>query len=216
MNTANFFAELKDENLSQLEKRVGVSRQALHSAVKTKNMKLDNLQSVAKALNYTVEVVPNLTEENLLGSLVKWGAPLAHTKDGNLSLEWTVAEALKRARKDGLYESVVPYVLACNANQMNPLTLVGLAYQYNQVNVLGYFAEAANQFRPHANLQTVVRLLEPGKSTDKELLVLSTKMNFPDLFERNVLALKWNLWVRGGLVDHLSRWEKWEQSQKKT
>ncbi len=214
MKTANFFAELQNENLSHLEKRAGVSRQALHSAVKTKNMKLDNLQSVAKALNYTVEVVPNLTEENLLSSLVRWGAPLAHSKDGNLSLELTVSRSLKSARKDGLYESVVPYVLALNAHRLNPLTLVGLAYQHNQVSVLGYFAEAADQFRPHPNLQTVVRLLEPGKSRDRELLVLSTKMNFPELFERNLLALKWNLWVRGNLGDHLSRWKKWERSQK--
>ena len=216
MNTARFFTDLKSQNLSKLEKQVGVSRQALHSAIKTKNMRLDNLQAVATALNYTVEVVPQLTEENLLSSLVQWGAPLAYSKGGNLSFEWTVAEALKKARVDGLYESVVPYVLATNAPHFNPEFLVGLAYQNEQVNVLGYFSEAANHFRPNAKLGYILKLLEPGKRANKEPLVLSTKMNFPELFERNKPALKWNLWVRGDFADHLSRWEKWDKSQKKS
>jgi hypothetical protein len=216
MNTARFFTELKSQNLSRLEKQAGVSRQALHGAIKTKNMRLDNLQAVAKALNYSVEVVPHLTEENLLSSLVQWGAPLAHSKGGNLSLEWTLAEALKKARVDGLYESVVPYVLSINVDRLHPELLVGLAYQNEQVNVLGYFVEAANHFRPHAKLGYVLKLLEAGKRPNKEPLVLSTKLNFPELFQKNKLALKWNLWVRGDFADHLSRWEKWDRSQKKS
>jgi hypothetical protein len=215
METTKFFQELKHQNLSKLERQSKVTRQALYNALKTKNMKLDNLSSVARALNYQVELVPSLNESNVLSSLVKFGAPLAHSNDGNLPLELAVAEACKLSRRDGVYESVVPYVLATNANSLKEHELVGLALQGNQSNVLGYFAELANMFRPHPRLQKMLRLLEAAKPDEEELLVLTTKMNFPEMFKKNKAALNWKLLVRGSVEDHLSRWNKWEQSQKK-
>ncbi len=183
--------------------------------MKTKNIKLDNLRSVAKAMNYKIELVPSLNEDNFLSSLVNWGAPLAHSGGGNLTLEVTVIEACKQARKDGIFESVVPFVLAKNAPNLNVNELVGLAFQNNQANVLGYFAELAHLFYPHSNLQKIIKLVESSKTEKRELLVTTTKMNFPELFERNAIALKWNLLVRGNVKDHLDRWSQWEQSQKK-
>lgn len=216
MEAVQFFKKLKEQNLSKLEGQARVSRQALHNAVKSKNMKLDNLSSVAKAMNYKVELNPVLSEENLLSSLVKWGAPLAYSADGNLPLETTLAEASRQARKDGLFESLVPYVLAKNVDELNPNELVGLAFLNDQAAVVGYFADVAHLFKPNKKLQQVALLLERGKSEGRELLVKTTKMNFPELFEKNTVALKWNLLVRGNLQDHLDRWNKWEQSLKKS
>jgi hypothetical protein len=216
MNTTEFFKHLKKENLSKLEKRAGVSRQALHQALHTQNMKLVNLNSLAKALDLRVELSPVPSEENLLASLARYGAPLAHSRGGSLSLEEALAESLNWSRRDGLYESVVPFVLIKNAKQLNVKKMVGLAYQNDQVNVLGYFAEMAQQYRSHGNLQMLLDLLVPGKESAKELLLLKTRMNFPELFERNPFAAKWNLWVRGRFADHRDRWEKWEESQKAT
>lgn len=216
MEAVQFFKKLKDQNLSKLEGEARVSRQALHNAVKSKNMKLDNLSSVAKAMNYKVELTPVLSEENLLGSLVKWGAPLAHSAEGNLPLEATIVEASRRAREDGLFESLVPYVLATNAQDLKPNELVGLSFLNDQAAVVGYFAEVANLFRQNNKLQQVSLLLERGKRDGRELLVKTTKMNFPELFEKNMVAIKWNLLVRGNLQDHLDRWNKWEQSLKKS
>lgn len=215
MEIGQFFKKLGDQNLSKLEGETQVSRQALHNAIKSKNMKLDNLSSVARAMNYKVVLTPVYSEENLLSSLVKWGAPLAHSADGNLSLEVTVAEASRQARQDGLYESVVPYVLAKNAEELKLEELVGLAFLEDQVAVVGYFAEVANLFRPHKKLQEAALLLERGKKEGRQLLVTTTKMNFPELFEKNTVALKWNLLVRGNLQDHMDRWRKWEQSLRK-
>lgn len=216
METSKFFQKLKAQNLSQLEQQAKVTRQALYNAMKTKNMKLDSLRAVAKAMSYKVELVPEVSENNLLSSLVRWGAPLAHSADGTLSLEETLVEACKQARKDGLFESVVPYVLFKNASKLNPNKLVGLAFQKELAYVVGYFAEVSHLFRPHANLQKVMKMLEAGKEEDRQLLVTTTKMNFPELFERNKVALKWNLLVRGNLEDHFDRWNKWERSQKKS
>lgn len=216
MNTTEFFKHLKTKNLSRLEKRAGVSRQALHQALHTQNMKLANFNSLAKALDLRVELSPAQNEENLLASLVHYGAPLAHSRGGNLSLEEALAESLNWSRRDGLYESVVPYVLIKNAQQLNVKKMVGLAYQNDQVNILGYFAEMAQQYRSHKNLQKLLDLLVPGKEVEKELLLHKTNMNFPELFERNPYALKWNLWVRGQFADHRDRWEKWERSHKAT
>jgi hypothetical protein len=215
MDPAKFFQTLKSQNLSKLELRSKVTRQALHNALKTKNMKLDNLSSVAKAMNFKVELVPLLSEDNVLASLAKRGAPLAHSADGNLPLEVALAESCKLARQDGLYESVVPYVLAKNADQFEANELVGLALQNGQAPVLGYFVELANMFRPHVNLRKMLKLLVPTKLETKELLVITTRINFPEVFEKNLVAQKWNWLVRGTVDDHFSRWVKWERSQSK-
>ncbi len=212
MNTNEFFNKLKSENLSKLEKVSHISRQALHSASKNRNMKLDNLSSVAKALNFQVVLVPRRTEENLMSSLALFGAPLANSKNGTLSLTESVGEALKRARQDGVYESLVPYVLWKNVNQLHPLNLVAEAYSVNQVNVFGYFVEMAQAFRPHEKFRLMLKILEPARSPTEEFLVAATKTHFPELFLKNKLAVKWNLKVRGSVDDHLQRWEKWAQS----
>jgi hypothetical protein len=214
MKTSEFFKTLKSHNLSHLEKDTGVSRQALHNAIKTHNMKLDNLSTVAKSLHLKVEFTPVTNEENLMSSLAKLGAPLAHSKDGNLTLDECVGETLKRTRHDGVYETLLPYVLALNVEKLNPLKLAASAFTENQVNVLGYFVDLANQFRPHEKFQYLLKLLEPAKSDEKEFLVLNTKSHFPELFKKNKLALKWNLKVRGTVTDHLQRWAKWEKSHK--
>ena len=214
MNTSAFFKVLKAQNLSHLEEEVGLSRQALHNALKSHNMKLENLSKLAKSLNLQVEFSPLKNENNLMSSLVKFGAPLAHTKDGSLSLEECVRESLKQARHDGFYETLVPYVLCFNINKMNPLEMASAAFSVNQVNVLGYFVELANVFKPNVKFDYLLSLLKPAKSKKKELLVLTTKSHFPELFEKNELALKWNLLVRGNIEHHLERWKKWEALQK--
>jgi len=214
MKTAEFFKTLQAQNLTHLEKDSGVSRQALHGALKTNNMRLDNLTSVAKAIKLNVEFVPARTEYNLMASLAKFGVPVAHSKDGNLNLEETVAESLKRSRTDGVYETLVPYLLFLNLEKLSPNKLAAVALVEDQVNVLGYFAELANQYYPHPNLQHLLKLLQPAKSLTKEFLVLTTKSLFPELFEKNELALKWNLKVRGTVDNHMQRWNKWATSQK--
>ena len=60
-----------------------------------------------------------------------------------------------------------------------------------------------------------LKLLEPAKFSKKEYLVLSTKSHFPELFEKNDLALKWNLKTRAGVDVHLQRWVKWDQLHKR-
>ena len=211
-----FFKELKKQNLTQLEKSTDLSRQALHGALKSKNMQLKNLETVAQAMNYQVVLLPTETEENVLASLKKWGAPVAHSSDGTLDLEHTVLAAIKFSRKVGLYESLVPYVLVKNVSTLNLLKLMGLALQENQVYVLGYFVEMANSFRTHPKLVQLLEFLSPMKGHKRETLVVSEKVNFPELFEKNSVALNWNLLVRGTLEDHLQRWGKWEKSQKPT
>lgn len=215
MKTTEFFKTIKAHNLSHLEKDTGVSRQALHNALKSHNMKLDNLSSVAKALKLEVQFSPLMNEENLMSSLARWGAPLAQSKDGNLSLDECVRETLKRARQDGVYETLLPYVLCLNAKKLDPLTLASSAFAENQVNTLGYFVDLAHHFQPNEKFKYLLRLLEPAKSKDKEFLVLPTHTHFPELFKKNKLALKWNLKVRGKVEDHLKRWEKWEKSHKR-
>lgn len=212
MDTNEFFKKLKSANLSKLEKVSHISRQALHSASKNKNMKLDNFSSVAKALNFQVVLTPRRTEENLMSSLAFFGAPVAHSKDGTLSFTESVGEALIKARQDGIYESLVPYVLWKNLNQLNPLNLVAEAYSANQVNVFGYFVEMAQAFRAHEKFEFMLKLMEPARSPTDEFLVVATKTQFPELFLKNKLAVKWNLKVRGSVDDHLQRWEKWAQS----
>lgn len=214
MKKAEFFSELKKHNLTHLESSSGVSRQALHNALKSQNMKLDNLQSVAKAMKYDLAFLPLKNETNVLGSLAHFGVPVAHSKDGTLSFEDTVQESLLKARTDGAYETFVPYALVKNVKRSNPLLLAAKAFEVNQVNALGYFVELAHKFRSHESFAKLLEVLKPAKNPVKEFLVMNEKTNFPELFEKNHLALKWNLKTRGTVDDHLGRWEKWEQSQK--
>lgn len=216
MNVRQFFANLKTQNLSELERTTTVSRQALYGALKTRNMKLQNLESVAKSLNYEVSFEPVKTEANVLASLARFGVPVAYEAGGSLSLEQAVAFGLELSREDGLFESVLPYALAVNAEKLNVPLLVGAAFELNQAKVLGYFAAMANHFRPHENLMELLRLLSPLKSSNRELLVRKNKVNFPELFEKNELALEWGLLVRGTAKYHLERWNKWAQSRKTT
>lgn len=216
MKTTDFFSTLQLQNLSQLEKKASVSRQSLHSALKSHNMKLENLRSVAKAMHLDVEFTPVRTETNLLASLARYGVPVAHTKDGNLPFDDVVQDSLLRAREDGAYETFVPFLLAKNVRLVDPLKLAAKAFESNQVNTLGYFVEMANEFKPHSRFEQLLRLLTVAKQTQKKFLVLKTKSLFPELFEKNHFAMKWNLMVRGTVQDHLQRWTKWEQLQKKS
>lgn len=215
MNVANFFTHLKNQNLSKVERETGLSRQALHGALKNRNMKLANLTAVAAALGFQVEFTPLQNEENLLGSLARWGVPLAHSKNGSLSISDTVLRSLQFARKDELYESLVPYLIAKNAFDLNPRVLAGGALSMNQVNVLGYFTEMANTYSKTKKLKDLLDELEPIKNSKAQFLVTSTMMHFPELFEKNTIALKWNLKVRGHAEDHFERWSKWDQLTKK-
>lgn len=216
MKTAEFFKQVRLQNFSDLEKKAHVSRQALYGALKSKNMKLQNFESLAKAMNYRLSVVPDVTEENVLASLKKAGAPVAFSGDGNLDLESALAASLQLAHREGLYESVVPYVLVLNVEKLNLNKVLGLAFESGDANVLGYFMEMANAFHPHPKFEKALLVLSPMKSDEPELLVRSEKSNFAELFKRNSAALKWNLLVRGKLEDHLMRWESWNQSKKKT
>ena len=214
MRMKEFFSELKSKNLSHLEKKAGVSRQALHSALKSHNMKLENLRLVANAMLLDVEFSPVRTEENLLGSLARFGVPVAHSKDGNLQFDMTVAEGLLYSRKDGAYESFIPFLLIKNSMLVQPLKLAAKAFESDQVNVLGYFVEMAHQYRPDDRFESLIKLLAVAKKPKKEFLVLENKSQYIELFEKNHLALKWNLLVRGTVKDHMQRWEKWDQSPK--
>lgn len=214
MELAAFFKKLDDENLSALEREAKVSRQALHSARKSMNMKLENLNSVAKAMGFRVNFEPLATEENLLASLVEFGVPVAHSGGGTFSFVEMLAEGLKTARRDGAYESFVPYALVKNVGKLDPLALAAVAFQVNQVNTLGYFAEMANAFQPHAHFAKLLCLLEPAKNDEREFLVRDQKTNFPELFLKNHLALKWNLLVRGTPVNHFERWKKWQAAHR--
>lgn len=214
MNKSEFFNTLKKENLTHLELSAGVTRQALHNALKSQNMKLDNLQAVAKAMGLELEFSPLGTEGNLLSSLAKFGVPLAHSKDGTMKFEDVVKKALVKSRQDGAYETFVPYLLLKNALKLKPLLLASKAFEANEVNALGYFVELANAFRPNKSFEKTLELLSVAKSSEKEFLVKTEKSNFPELFEKNKLAVKWNLKVRGTVNDHFQRWEKWEQSLK--
>lgn len=214
METSAFFKKLAGESLTELERKTGVTRQALHNARKTQNMKLDNLRAVAKAMNFRLDFRPVTSEENLLSSLVEFGVPVAHSGEGTLSLTETVAEALKAARKDGAYESFTPYLLTVNVEKLDPLGLAAAAFQAKEVNALGYFVEMANAFHPHPRFKALLRLLEPAKDTSQEFLVRDKKTLFPELFAKNPLALKWNLKVRGTPENHFERWRKWQRSQR--
>ena len=178
-------------------------------------MQLENVESVAKAMHLNVEFVPDKTEDNLLASLARFDVPVAHTKDGNLEFGDVVKESLGRSRKDGAYETYVPFLLAKNASKVDPLKLAAKAFEVGQVNVLGYFVEMARVFRPHSKFDHLLKLLAVAKNPQNEFLVLTEKTHFPELFEKNKLALKWNLKVRGTVDDHMQRWEKWAKSQKK-
>ncbi len=214
MEASGFFSKLNSENLSKLEREAGVTRQALHNARRTHNMKLDNLRAVARALNYDVNFQPVKSEENLLRSLVDYGVPVAHSGGGTLTLTEAVAEGVRAARKDGAYESFIPYLLAINADRLDPLALAAAAFQTKEVNTLGYFAEMANAFCPHRTFKVLLRLLERAKNKSQELLVRTTKSRYHELFTRNPFALKWNLKVRGTPENHFERWRKWQRLQK--
>lgn len=214
MKPSEFFKKLSSQNLSELERKTGVTRQALHNARKTQNMKLDNLDVLAKALNFHLGFQPLDTEENLLSSLVDFGVPLAHSGGGTLSLPEAVREGLKASRKDGAYESFLPYLFLVNVEMVDPLALAAAAFQTKEVNALGYFTEMANAFDPQPQFKFLLSLLEPAKSSSQEFLVKEKFSLYPDLFLKNRFALKWNLKVRGTPENHFERWRKWQRSQK--
>ncbi|PWU17146.1 MAG: hypothetical protein C5B49_09460 [Bdellovibrio sp.] len=177
-------------------------------------MRLDNLKVVAKAMHFEVEFIPAKTEDNVLASLARFGVPVAHSKGGNLSFEDTVKESLLKAREDGAYEAFVPFLLVKSATRVNPLRLAAKGFEANQVNTLGYFVEMANVFRRHPRFGRLLDLLTAAKNPQTEFLLTTNKTGFPELFEKNHLALKWNLKVRGTVEDHMRRWAKWAKSPK--
>lgn len=214
MRTTEFFSKLKEQNLSRLETKTGLSRQSLHNALNTHNMKLENLVPLAKAMNLELRFESVKSEDNILASLAKFGVPVAHSKDGNLSFEELVKESVLRSRVDGAYETFVPFLLAQHADDFDPLKVAAQGYASGQVNALGYFAEMANQFKPSSNLNRLLELLRVAKINQDEFLVTTNKTYFPELFEKNKVARQWNLKVRGTVEDHMERWEKWERSRK--
>ncbi|HEY8269879.1 MAG TPA: hypothetical protein VIG33_03260 [Pseudobdellovibrionaceae bacterium] len=217
MNARAFFKKLGSENLSELERKTDLSRRALGSAKKTHNMKLENLEVLADAMGFSVQFLPQESEDNVLLSLKRFGAPLAHESGGNLDLTEALVCGMNLARQDGLYESIVPYVMAQNSQKLHPLDILSKVHlRGDHMKVVGYFAEMANHFKPHPHLAELMRLAQVFNPDlkQKELLLKKEKVNFPELFEKNKTALRWGLLTRGSERDHLERWAKWQQSRK--
>ncbi len=214
MNSNEFFKKLDLQNKSQLERKTGLSRQAVVDAVRSKNLKLKNLERLVQHMDLKLVFEPSASETNVLSSLKKFGAPVTAETDGNLPLELALAYALKLSHKDGLYESLLPFVLATNANDLDLEYLTASAVLQKEAGTLGYFVSMANAFLPNQKLKTLKSYLEPFKFKDERTLLKEEKVNFPEMFRKNKFALEWKLLVRGKFEDHLARWDKWLSFQK--
>ncbi len=214
MNSREFFKKLDQQNKSQLERKSGLSRQAVVDAVRSKNLKLKNLERLAQHMDLKLVFEPSSSESNVLSSLEKFGAPVTSGTEGNLPLELALAYALKLSHKDGLYESLLPFVLATNANDLDLEYLTASAVLQKEAGTLGYFVSMANAFLPNQNLKTLKSYLEPFKLKVEQTLLMNEKVNFPEMFRKNKFALEWKLLVRGKFEDHLARWNKWLNFQK--
>jgi len=95
--------EADKRGLRQLAKKT-VSRQSLYNLFSGKDTRLSTLEEVSKALNYELNVqlrpLPHNSESFLRAALRKFGAPLHDNQATSLSLEQTLALALKSALKD--------------------------------------------------------------------------------------------------------------------
>lgn len=145
--------------------------------------------------------------------LKNYGAPFWEKPDASLSLEEAIVLGLKYSAKmdNALIAGILPYVLTVNAGDLNSRLLLSLLKTEKERQLLGYFADFANQFKRSKKLKTISnKLYNPYY---KKLNIIGGRLGkFMKLLVKerdNRTAKKWNILTIDTLEGHFVRYRKW-------
>lgn len=151
--------------------------------------------------------------------LKNYGAPFWDQPDASLSLEEAIVLGLKYSPKSGhaLIAGIIPYVLTINSEQLNTELLLRKLESEQQRQLLGYFADFANQFKPSRKLKALSdELYDPNYEKFKLVSGRLTKLMKLVIESRhNPTAKKWNILTIDELEGHFIRYRKWLFIQEK-
>lgn len=207
--------------LSRLSEDSDVSRQALYAFFDGGDMKLSNLESLMDVLGVELSFkAPDPVDEDVLGNLGRFGSPLVAGKPKTpMTLEASLAKALRLVGGEGRLTSVLPYLLVHKAQTVDGKELLKhLEGDSKSLQFLGYFLDVALAYRKRKPLEKLRKSVEK-KLKQKSDLMLRERDQGKSLkdFERfdNPAAKKWRVGTRDELsylVERCRKWEKLEQT----
>ncbi len=150
---------------------------------------------------------------DVYSALINYGAPVYGTSDSSLSLEEAIIFALKYCGKRGhaLVAGTLPYVLVLNENGLEIDKLIRGLKTENQMQLLGYIVDMADQFIESTKFKILMTLLysekyKPLNITGEEITELMKQVIKS---RHNPTAQIWNIVTIDEVEGHLVRYRKW-------
>jgi hypothetical protein len=218
MNIEQLVEHLKKQNLTEIERATGVRRQSIYALFEKHTMQIDTLNKLLKYLNLENSFERKISTEKIYMNMRYYGAPINNKAEKSLSLEDTLASAIRISQSDDFIASTIPYVIAINYSNLNLTKLFQECAKKDKVRLMGFYLNLAYEFVPNSETKTFLDLLTQMYQFNKQPWESAT-LNMPSLsiqshYMQNPIALKWKVYSAGKLEDHLKRWHKWIQLQK--
>lgn len=208
---------MKSYGMKPLAEDAGVSRTSLYNLLNGENFESDTLEKVIRVLNLEFGFLnKNPSFEETCNHLAFYGAPLAYNKSSStfMSLEESLKWGLHYSLKDGMLESVVPYLLFKYSNTLNFNKLFSKLDRQEYFQLFGYYLELAAQFRNNEKAQNLANTfyakdfttlyLGQEKPSDRVLKAVKERINKS--------ADRWNVFTLNTSENYFERFRKWDQS----
>lgn len=217
MDLKKVIDKLKNENIAEIKRQTGLSRQALYTFMDEKSMRLSNFEKLLETLHFEINLSEKPTATEIYQNLAYYGAPVDAKKVKSLEFEALISSAIVLSRSDGLVESVIPYILANQAKSINVTALLQACFKNETSKYLGFYADMANRYKKNRKLETITHLIFSLAEANDPWISLSLKRpssSFVEIYMQNEFSKKWRIYSRGTFNDHLDRWKKWDLLQK--
>jgi hypothetical protein len=204
---------LLEKNFSELEGQTGISRQSFYNFLKNDSMRLSNFTELLSSLDIEIKYQKKINLNIVLESLCYFGAPIGIKPSKKLDLETTLSEAIRASRKDPLLETLIPFVIGKNHDDLDYTDLIKKCLCQDTERYLGYYLSMSFEFWKHKGILTQIHrlseIIEISGSDWISLLKEPPQAKYRANYEQNSCAKHWKIWTKGDLISHIQRWEKW-------
>lgn len=148
--------------------------------------------------NRKVMAGPDFNEDNVLANLERVGAPLGgsgRTLENELSLEETLADALKLSHINATVARVLPVVFSKNKNRLDHERLRLLAKRRQETRTLGFFLDLTSELGGNREFKEwAAELFDHRVKKDRDFFSAPSGRYGRQLAERNTpwVAKKWH------------------------
>lgn len=218
-------SKIQQLGVTELSKRTGISKMQIHRIVNgTSSPTLQTLEKIGSALGYELELRPTYKEElfrnddkGLKQALAHYGAPLLVEGDKSPqrwpSLRQTVLRALERGREEPDINSVLPYFLNSNREDLDFAELARLT---NEPRYLAYLLTVLFHITSERIYLEGLRCFSIPKGSQGKIPLIKqslTKQQKKRLSQsKNKLAEMWGFMTLDSIDSIQNRFNKWSSA----